>query len=307
VALIDELASWLGATRVGRRLVVTEHDREIVVELGGRLAIRVDVPELAGASLAVRLGDTGMVPDANTGEAAFDAAWTIAASAPELAPLVVTRPARDALEGTRRGNVMVETAVELVIADGAVTVLRHDGDRALSRIEAAVDAARAVARRPDEIRDEIGVAITALDGRRVSPPWTWRDGVTAELPCGRSRASLAVGLEAERPVVRVIADADVPLRNAELCREPYVRGDDRYRPSPIPGMLARGEASHFTDAEAIAAIAPTRMAVQDVGRRRLPRCEITWQGWLPPVSALRAAVAWTAAVMGDATSGSPYR
>lgn len=311
MAFLDDLAERLGAARQGRGLVVIERDRPIVIKVGSELSISADVPELGEAAMTARIGDLGLVPDARTGDPPFDAAWTITTPTPELAPLLLTRAVQRALDATRVPGGLVETAVHLALGSGAVRVLRQDGDRSMERTVAAVEAVRAIARRPDEIRQELDATIAALSGRRLSSPWTWSGGIAATVPCGRSLASLAVALDGQRPIVRLVVDAALDLAEAELVDQVDGRDGDAWQPLAISGMVARGDVVHFRDAAAIAAFAPTGIVIQKASAPRLreatTRCEIRWRSWIPRLPALQGAMQWIAATFSDVTQSSPYR
>jgi hypothetical protein len=261
VGFVEELTWRLGAVRRGSSLVVIA-DPEIRVTIGSTVAIRATIPALDGAALVVRVGDSGIPPDAETGEPAFDRAWHVTTDAPELAALVLTQPARTALDATRTtDHGPVETAVQLSLRDGELEVLRQDRDRSVARAVAAVDAVRAIARRPLEIRQDIAVAVATLGGRATSREWTWRGGFSATVPCGRIGGAIEQRLEAGRSVVRVAAEGTADTAWGELRRRDLADGLSTWRTSGLDGMVVAGDATPFADAAAIAGFAPSAIVV----------------------------------------------
>jgi hypothetical protein len=350
VAFIEELTWRLGAIRRGKTLVIAG-DPAIELTVRGTVAIRTTIPALDGAALTVRVGDSGLPPDAETGDAAFDRAWHVVTDAPELASIVLTQPARIALDATRTtDHGPVETAVQVSLRDGELEVLRHDGDQSIPRAIAAVDVVRAIARRPAEIRDEIAGSVTSLGGRNTSTEWTWRSGFASTVPCGRVGSVLEQRLEAGRSTVRLVAEGSVDVAWGEIRRRDLADGLAAWRTSAIEGMVVAGDATTFVDVAAIADIAPSsivvgtperaprrhgptvvqmlpsgqalvvdpvtgRYAVIDGDPKLVPasapsgttRCEIRWDGWLPPRPALQRAVRWLAATLDQVVPDSPYR
>jgi len=346
VGFIEELASRLGAMRRCVTLVVPD-ETAITISVRNDVAIRTTIPALDGAWLVAQIGDSGMPPDAETGEAPFDRAWRITTDAPELAPLVLSEPVRSALDATRTtDHGPIETAVQLTLRAGELELLRQDGDRSVSRALAAVEAVRAVARRPQEIRDEIAGAVVALGGRATSAPWSWATGFAAAVPCGRLAAMLAQRLEGGRSVVALVAEGAVAAAWGEIRRRDLADAVNAWRWCGLDGMVVVGNAAPFADTAAIAEIWPSSIVVGTPGRdgpsivQMLPsgqalvvdpvtgryslidvdpqaasprptgaaaQCEIRWNGWVPPRPALQRAVRWMAATLAQAVPDSPYR
>src|SRR5262249_42888169 len=158
----------------------------------------------------------------------------ITTDAPELAPLVLTEPARSALDATRTTrHGPVETAVQVTLRDGELVVRRQDGDLCVHRALAAVEAVRAIARRPAEIRDELAASIASLGGRVVSRPWTWETGLAATLPCGRIGTAFGLALEAGRPVVRLVSEGTTAAGWAEISGRDRARSTVAWQQSGV--------------------------------------------------------------------------